>query len=295
MKRTIKVGASFSGVIASGSYENSRPGFTAEEEFEISAEESVINDVATSALESRSEELHLICYNAFKAFEQKAIVERIQKERSDIRFYDGPDGKYPSVTSIINYDSDFGIPPHQLQQYASQSNITHARVAHFIKTGVWDNDYKSLSEIWSDIVIVTKGDLNLSTDSGDFKAFLEDYPINDMKNGEPSFNTVHRYAGTPDFTGIPDTSKGKWKKLEGVKPVKTVFDVKRTVDKEKALMQMSAYRNCEGLTDCKQVIAVPLNDKTQQGFSTPLVSDKVDFYFTMFLNKKKAFSARYGL
>ena len=280
----IKVNSSYSGVISSGSYENSRPGFSAELEYDYQGTDEQVK----GNIEANQKFLHDICFNQFKSVEQQMIIERINKERTDIRFRKAPNGKlYPSVTSILNYDADFSIPDYQLQQYASVGTITHARVAEFIKSGKWVEP-KDLKEIWSNIVIVTKGDLQLNVSEGDFPAFLADYPIEEMKNGETLFNDAYEYCGEYDFIGIP--RGGKWAKL-GANPVLTLFDVKRTVDEEKNFCQITAYAECLGI---KQFCVVPINGKTKQGYSTPVVSDKKDYYFTLFTNKRKAFRERYG-
>lgn len=290
MKRKLKISSSFSGVIASGSYENSRPGFAVEEEFEMDTDQQSEIDFV---IETRQEQLHVLCYERFKSVEQQMIVDRIQKERKDIRFYLAPNGKkYPSVTSVLNYDADFAVTPHQLQQYASQSNIAHARTAHFITTGVWAEP-KELKECHTDIVICVKGDLGLDIDAGSFPNFLEDYPILEMNNGETIFDDELEIAGTPDLIGVPDIEKGKWKKaFPGIKKVKTVFDVKRTVDEEKNLCQIFSYGKPLGIV---QACIVPINNKTKQGFSVPVISDKKDFYLAIMSNKRKAFRERFGI
>ena len=283
----IKVASSFGGVISSGSYENAKPSFSAELEFELDNEA-----LEYEVIKENQELLHQICYGQFKAVEAQMIVERINRERKDIRFYKAPNGKlYPSVTSVLNYDSDFGIPPHQLQQYASQSNICHARVANFVTTSKW-SEPKELKECHSDIVICTKGDLGLDIDAGSFPNFLEYYPILEMENGKEMFDDELEVSGLPDLIGIPDIDKGKWKKtLPEIKKVKTVFDVKRTVDEEKNLCQVFIYGKPQGI---EQGIIIPLNNKTKQGFSSPLVSQKKDYYTAIFTNKRKAFRERFG-
>ena len=284
----IKVSSSFGGVISSGSYENARPSFSAELEYDF-PEQASVADMTNSVHENQTH-LHAICYQQFKEVEQQMIVERINKERKDIRFRKAPNGKlYPSVTSVLNYDADFMIPDYQLQQYASVGNITHARVREYISTGKWVEP-KDLKECWGDIVIITKGDLGLGISEGNFPAFLEDYPIEEMKNGEAIFNDEYEYCGEYDFIGIP--KGGKWAKL-GAEPVPTVFDCKRTIDEEKNFCQESAYAKCLG-DKYKQIITVPLNGKTKQGFSTPVVSQKLEYYFTIFTNKRKSFRQRFG-
>lgn len=281
----IKVASSYSGKISTGSYENASPFFYAEAEY------SLPDDTNTSDLQKILKDQHAllqdVCYGNFKAAEQKAIVERIQKERQDFRWYEDDLGNpLPSSTSIIGFDSDFSVSPMELQQYASQSQICHAQVAHFIKTGEWVEPEK-LGEVWADLVIVKKGSLLLDIEGWDFPGFLKKYPISKMVNGQKLINLKHRYGGTPDFYGIPN--------FEGAKKVSSILDVKRTVDKVKAFMQMASYAKCPGNEHIKQMIIVPLNNKTDQGFSKPIVSTEIDKYFEMFLRKREGFRKRYGI
>lgn len=279
--RTIKVGASFSGKVSTGSFENMNPGFYAEEVFEVSGYEENVDQIITA----RAKELHEVIYKQFQEVAHKATVERIEKEFKDIRFYVAPNGKkYPSVTSILGFDyAGFKCSDEDLHQYASQGNINHARVAHYIQTGVWAKPM-DLEVCWSDILALKKGPLNLNPDACDFPAFLEKYPITNMKNGEAVFNDEYEYAGTPDFDGIPD--------FKGAEKIRTLFDVKRTVDKPKNFMQMAAYAKCMGLT---QLGIIPLNDDTDQKFSKPVMTKDVDAYFEMFVQKRKKFRERYGV
>lgn len=294
-KRTIRVTASVSGKISTGSFENLNPGFSCEEIFDIEADPSCIADVCASAIQARAEELHTVVYDMFKGFEQKAIVERIQKERRDLRFYscDKCGKQHPSVTSILNYDADFFMPPYQLQQHASLGNIKDARAKHFVLTGKWVEP-KELQEIWGDIVIVTKGDLNLNISEGNFENFVKDYPFKKLEVATALVNCEEGYAGTPDLIGVPDAKNGKWPKLEfPVEETLSMVSLKSSYDKEKNLCQEAAYIKADKRA-MRQMIVVALNENAQ-GYSKPIVSDKVDFHYTIFKNKKKQFSLRYGL
>jgi len=129
-------------------------------------------------------------------------------------------------------------------------------------------------------------------DVGDFKGFLEVYPIDKMEVGKRFFNDEYGYCGEPDVIGVPIKDKN-WDKL-GVKPIETIFDVKRTPDKYKNGLQLSAYCKNYGI---KQGIIIPLNDKTQQGYSKPPVYDEETLagYFQMFQDKQKEFKKRYNI
>uniref|UniRef100_A0A6M3IQY9 Uncharacterized protein n=1 Tax=viral metagenome TaxID=1070528 RepID=A0A6M3IQY9_9ZZZZ len=279
MGRTIKMGGSISGVIATGSYQNLRPGFTWEETVDDS-------NMTDEEIGNRIAEMYCKCFTMLKEAEQKAIVERIQRERKDLRFMISPAGNIlPSVTSIINYDIDFFVSPEELSQYCSQGNIIDVKVKHYINTGEWVEG-KTINDCWTDIVILTKGNLKLEIDAGDFPGFLKKYPISDMKVGERFYYDEEGYCGEPDFIGVPD-----FKEAESIP---TIFDVKRTPSKVKNGMQLAAYAKKHNIT---QGIIVPLNDKTGQGFSKPIVytKDELDGYYKIFKNKQKAFKQRYNI
>lgn len=170
----IKISAGFSGVIATGSFQNARPSYGAEIELELTDENidipTVIND--------HQKRLQEICYRNFKQDEQTQTIERIQRERTDFRMY----GDFPSVTSILNWDADFWVTAVELQQYASQGSLIHAQVAEYIKTGEW-KPVEKIDGTWSDLVIIRKGKLQLPISGWSFPDFLKKYPVEKMVCG----------------------------------------------------------------------------------------------------------------
>ncbi|KKM95939.1 hypothetical protein LCGC14_1183100 [marine sediment metagenome] len=277
--RTIKISGGISAVIATGSFQNLKPSFLWEEtltECELTDDE----------IRDRIQTLYNKSFAMLKEAEQKAIIERIQRERKDLRFMISPSMNIlPSVTSIINYDADFFISPEELTQYAAQGNVIDTKVKHFIRTGKWVLG-KDIKENWTDIIILTKGSLRLDIDVGDFPAFLKKYPISDMKVGERFFFDEEGYCGEPDFIGVPD--------FKDAEKIPTVFDVKRTASKIKNGMQLAAYAKKFNI---QQGIIIPLSDKTGQGFSKPIVYDKekLSGYYQMFKAKQKEFKKRYNI
>ena len=194
----IKISSSLEAVLPVGQYANMRPAFHAEVELEIGLTQNM-NDV----IKGTQQNLYDICEGMVREVEQKAIVERIRRERDNFHWIEIDGKQAPSVTSIISWDEDFGgITPDELRQYASQGNIMHAQGVHFIKTGLWVAP-KDLDDCWTDIVILKKGQLNLALEGWSFPAFLEKFPIKDIQIAKTSLNRTHFYGGTPDFTGIP--------------------------------------------------------------------------------------------
>ena len=277
-KIKMKVSAGFSGVIATGSYENARPNYSAELEFEM---EDLLPEQVSEHIGKVQKQLQDVCYGNFKADEQKSIIERIELERKDFRWY----GEFPSATSIINWDADFFVSAEELQQYASQGNIIDAQAKHFIKTGSWEKPEK-IEGTWSDIVIVKQGKLGLSLNGWDFPGFLKKYPLEKMEVGGPIISQKHRFGGTPDIRKC--FFEGK----------KTLADVKRTPEKIKHFKQCAAYIIAEeenGAPPYEQMMLIPLNDKTEQGFSKPIVSAEINQYKEMFLRDRENFKKRFGV
>ena len=123
-------------------------------------------------------------------------------------------------------------------------------------------------------------------DGWDFPAFLEKYPLTEMKAGEPLTSKRYEYGGLSDISYF----------LYEGKP--TICEIKRTADKEKNLkfyQQLSAYANLDGAPKVEQMLIIPLNDKTKQGFSAPYLETRIDHYFEMFLFKRKQFRTVYGI
>lgn len=296
--KILKISSTFSGVISRGSYENSRPGFSAEVEFEL---DEPFSTNSTEIVDRWQKHLQKVCYDNFKACEEQAVIERVQREKANIHWYPDERGNLvlPGASSIVGISgtSTF-ISPDELQQYASQSNLCHAQVAHFIKTlrlenGVMVGDWldaKEVPDTWADLLILSKGDLKLETNGWDFPAFLKKYPISALENAKPSVNYEKRYGGTPDFLGIPEF--GGTKGFEHVKKVKTLWDVKRTKELIKNMKQISAYKFMKDYLDVEQIGIVPLNNKTDQGFSKPTIESdpvRIQQYFSMFLKDREEF------
>ena len=273
----IKISAGFSGVIATGSYENAKPSYTAEVESEVSISE----DELAQYVSELQKKLQEICYANFKQDEQKSIVERIERERKDFRWY----GEYPSVTSIIGWDADFFVSQEELQQYCSQGNLIDAQVKHFIKTGKWE-DVTKIEGTWSDIVVVKRGSLGLATSGWDFPGFLKKFPLDKMELGVPIISKKHKFGGTPDIRICYYEGK------------KTMADVKRTPDKIKHFKQTAAYIIAEeenGGETYEQMMLIPINDKTEQGFSKPVITAEIEQYKEMFLRDRENFKKRFGI
>lgn len=273
----VKVSAGFSGVIATGSYENARPSYAAELEFEMP---DLLPEKVSEHISKVQKQLQDVCYGNFKSDEQKSIIERIERERKDFRWY----GEFPSVTSIINWDADFFVSPEELTQYAAQGSLIDAQVKHFIRTGAWEKIEK-IEGTWADMVIVKQGNLGLSLNGWDFPAFLKKYPLEKIEIGKPVVSQKHRFGGTSDIRICYFEGK------------KTLADVKRTPEKVKHFKQCAAYVIAEeenGESPYEQLMLIPLNDKTDQGYSKPVITSEIGQYKDMFLRDRENFRKRFG-
>ena len=278
MKRKVKIESSFSGVLPTGNFANMRPGFLASMEYEadFSSESELMNNI-----EIAQQELQGICYKNFEMEANRAKVMKIQEDRKDFRFYKLENGEeVPSVTSILNYDTEFLVDAEELKQYASQGNIIHAQVADFIETGIWHLPGE-IEGTTADLFILKKGNLSLSLDGWDFQAFLKKYPLTNLKNGEVVINERERYGGLPDGYGQDGS-------------LRTIFDIKRTPEKTKNFMQMAAYAKASK-EKVEQMMIIPLNDKTEQGFSKPIISKDIDKYYELFTFKRREFKKVYSI
>ncbi len=167
MKKTLEISASFTGVIPTGSYENAKPFYAVKEIIELT-EEGIDLEMTNEEIKDRQEELHKICYDRFKKQAETSEQERIAKTYKDIRFYDYDGKKLPSVTSIINMDKEFGIPPDKLQQYASRGTLIHKQIEIFLRSGEW-KEPKNVESCSFDYMTVVKGDLGLDFEKVDFR------------------------------------------------------------------------------------------------------------------------------
>jgi len=292
MKRTIEITASYTGTISTGQWENLKPFFALKETLEYDPDTQELPD---EKIIERQAELQKINEDAFKRQDAIAYQEKIANTYKNIRFYDVGDKKYPSVTSIINMDKDFHIPPDELNQFSSRGTLIHKQVEIFLTTGEWKVP-KDIEECSFEYLSVVNGNLGLDFEDVDFRAFYESYPFKVIECEKTVVNNDHQYAGRVDIIGIiEEENKAKWDKVEGVKyGVPTIFDVKTatTIDKIHGFTQGAAYARAEGI---EQICLIPLTKENKCGFAKALTTTNIERYFNLFLNKRKLFRDRYGI
>lgn len=272
-KQSTEIVASYSGKISTGRWENESPFFSIKE---------VWTDVDKEFVSIRQKTLHGLCYERFAECEKRSIADRVKEQFKHLRFYQINNEQFPSVTSIIGWDKDFFIPQDQLIEYAARGTIIHKQVEIFLKTNEWP-DPANIPEVYPEYVILKKGSLGLTLDGYDFQGFYEKYPFEVLKTETQVFNLEYRYAGRSDIKGVFD---GK----------KSIFDIKTgTINEEECFKQISAYAKADGNEDVEQMVIVPLNSTTKQGYSKPKVETDIDKYFELFKRDRKLFKQRFSL
>lgn len=280
MKRKIKIEAGYTGVLPVANYSNVRPSFAASMEYEA----DFSSDAEFSlAIEAGHQELQGLCYQAFEREADKARILKVQQDLKNFRFYETSSGeKWPSLTSFLFYDKDFFIEDDELKQYASQGNLIDAEFKNFVKTGV----YKSSSELiecTADRFILKTGSLQLSLDGWDIPGFLKKYPIEKLKVHEkPLENPELKYGCLPDLEGVYNG-------------IPTVIEIKRTKSETDNFKQLAGQAKCKGMEHIKQMMIIPINDKTKQGYSAPSVSTDIEKYYELCKFKRVEFRKIYGV
>lgn len=277
----IKVSASFSGVLPSGSYSNMRPAFAADMEYEYEGDESGIKQ----NIEANQTLLHGICYDKFRSVAELAQIELVKKQKENIRFHPIPDSdgniiQVPSVSSIASYDKDFSmISPEELQQYASQGTLEDMRCRHFMQTGEWVTDLTKIQGTYTDLAVLKKGALRLESPTQfNFPAFLEKFQIEKLTEGKFTYSLKHKFAGTPDATGV----------FEGKR---FVIDFKRTPDKSywKQLAGYAIALEEQGAEPFEGLMLIGVNPDTKQGYSKPMITMEVEQCKRFFLDARENF------
>ena len=236
-------------------------------------------------LDRRQQELSNSCYTKFLECEQRSLVDRINKQRKDLRFYDVGQKKYPSITSIISWDKDFFISQEQLVQYAARGTIVHKQIEVYIQTGIW-KEAKDIPELHPEYVIVRKGSLNLDLNGYHISDFIMKFQPTEIELEKTSYNHDHLYAGRYD---VKCTLSQK----------RTLIDWKtsKSLDKKYVAQQLAAHMMCPENDDVEQLMAVPINNTTKQGFSTPLTLTREEAkpFFDLFLKNRANFKQRFGV
>lgn len=292
MRKSLEISASFSGKISTGSYENMNPWYSIKEVIE----EAPGEELSDIVIKERQQQLQKMCYDQFRRDAELAYQEKVAKEFKNIRFYEGKNGlKYPSVTTILNMDTVFFMTPTDLAQYSARGTVLHKQIEAFLKTGKW-SELKELTDVAFEVMLVSIGSLGLSLDDTSFSNFYKDYPFKVVELEQVVVNDEYKYGGRMDIKCIIESSnKGKWEKIEGIQfDVLTILDIKSgEIDKIKHYAQQAAYAKCD--PNVKQIGLIPLSKENVCGFSKPLISNKIDAYWDIFIKQRQKFAEKFGV
>jgi hypothetical protein len=257
-----------SGVIPVASYENLRPSF--DMTIEISKGESykkVFN------------EANRFIQNLFDMEANRARIDLIEKQYHNIRFREKDGRKYPSVTSITDWDKDWKITDDELRQYGARGNIIHKLIEIYINTKKWVEPER-VPELKEDLIVLVTGSLNLSWKDCSYKKFFKQFgkDFEWLEGEQVIFNDEHLYSGRYD-------RKCRYKGRLSMLDFKTgAFHMK----------QLAAYAVCE--KGIEQLIVCPVG-KTDNicGYKKPSITEAIQDNFKSFLKDRTKFRERFGV
>ncbi len=264
--KEIQVG--LSGTIPVAPYENLKPSFS----MTIEPDGRPIDECFQEA----RDKIHQL----FDMEANRAKIDLIEKQYQTIRFREKDGKKYPSVTSITDFDKDWKISDDELMQYGARGNIVHVLIEHYIKTGEWA-DVEKLPQIKEDIIVVAKGSLGLKWQDCTYQKFFEQFGKDfEIKKTEIEvFNDTHLYSGRYDAMGL---YKGK----------PSIIDFKSGSSYH--FKQLAAYAVCE--EGIEQLVICPVGiSKNKSGYIKPSVTENIKDNFKMFLKDRAKFRQRFGV
>jgi len=266
-----EITVSLSGVIPVAAYENLRPGFS------ITAEP--INGENPEAIIA---ELQQYLHTVFENESNRGKADLIDKQYANIRFYEKDGKKYPSVTSILNWDKEWRVTDDELRQYASRGIVVESMINVFLSSGEWI-DPTQVPSLREDVSILMSGSLMLTWEQCSHKKFMEQYrkKIEATSFQGIVFNEEALYAGRYDIYGNYDG-------------IKSIMDIKSGGFD---MRQLAAYAMCiEQVADVKQLVVIPVGPTDNKcGYKRPVVCDTIQKEFEEFLKARAKFKQRFGI
>ena len=259
-----------SGVIPIASYENLRPSYDVTAEIEEG-----------ESLEESFAKLKEILHIQFEAEANRAKIDLIEKQYQNIRFREKDGKKYPSVTSITDWDKDWRISDDELRQYGARGNVVHTLIEEYIKTDKWVEP-ETLPDLKEDLIILATGSLQLSWQNCSHQEFFEQFgkDFEFTKTEKEVFNEEHLYSGRYD-------AKGKYKGKGSIIDFKTGSSYHHK--------QLAAYAICEN-GEIEQLVICPVGPTdTKSGVKKPSVTEQINSNFKIFLKDRARFRERFGI
>jgi ATP-dependent exoDNAse (exonuclease V) beta subunit len=263
-----EITAGISGVIPVASYENLRPSFSMTVEI-------LENEDHNEAMENIKKFLH----EHFEREVNRAKSDLIEKQNSNIKFYEINGKKYPSVTNILGWEKDWKITEDELCQYGSRGTIVHKLIEIYLKENRWA-DPLEIEVLEEHINILMSGSLKLTWENCSYKESLESLrdKIKVIELEKVVVNEEHMFAGRLDLlcTHEEDLTVGDFKTGSG------------------DMAQLAAYASCiEGVKKLMLVPVGPTDNKC--GFKKPNITTNIEKEFKAFLKARARFRERFGV
>ena len=260
---------SLSGVLPNAAYSNYRPGYSMTVELENGDNEDEI-----------FKDKRAYFRNLFELDSIAAKTELVEMQYASMRFREKDGKKYPSVTSILGWQTDWRMTSEELTQYSSRGNIIHHISYEYLKTGVWVNP-ENVTELKDDVATVLGGSLGLHWNQCSHEKFFEENrkDIEIEAYEQTIFNDELFYCGTYDMKG---TYKGK----------KAIFDIKSGSVHNMA--QLAAYAVAEQGIEALVICAVGKTEN-KSGVIKPKVSTDIKGEFISFRKAREKFRLRFGI
>ncbi len=267
--RVKELHAGLSGVLPLASFENLRPSF----DITVEIQEGEDIDKAMTRMKE-------FLRTQFDMEANRCRVDLIEKQYSNIRFREKDGKKYPSVTSITDWDKDWRITDDELRQYGARGTIVHKLIEEYIKTGIWPEP-EMLPDLREDLIILATGSLNLTWKSCSHQKFFEQFEKYFEFHGteQEVYNSEHLYSGRYDARGL---YKGKV----------SIIDFK--TGSSYSHLQTAAYAVCE--KDIEQLVICPVGvTPNKSGYKKPNVTEDIKGNFRQFLKARTKFRQRFGV
>ena len=265
---------SISGKIPVASYQNLSPFYSMSVELEDSDKPEEVFSKIRLQLKSM-----------FESEASAAKADHIKSLYDNIRFYTTDGGaKYPSVTSILGWDTDWRITEDELRQYGSRGTIVHKLIEEYVKCGDWvdpTDPEDTLSELLDDVNTVLGGSLGLHWNQCSHKAFMakfeKDFEFLEME--QRMINDELKYAGRCDAVAMYE---GK----------RSIVDFKTGTTKD--FRQLAAYAACE--PGIEQLVICPVGKTDNKcGYMKPVVCTDIKGEFSEFQKARITFRKRFGV
>lgn len=258
----------YGGVIATGSFQNRRPGYRMVVRPKRTANADKIFAYIENKLEGMFQTLQTRSENS-------AVEQQFQHVRSRIK----GSVQYPSVTSILDYDREWWkIDAMELSQYAARGSIVDRIMKRYFETGKWIDPTKDKT-IREEVALVLGGSKGFHWDDCSYIKFMDNYKgrINVEEMNIIIYNDTYHYSGEIDLIGTFDG-------------VKTLFDIKCGSYQWEQLAAYAAMRK-----DIRQLAILPVGPcDNQTGFYRIALNDNFTEHFKTFLRKREAFREKFG-